>query len=355
VTKLFSAPQFARYTPQWLRCYRRELLGQDAVAGAIVALMLVPQSMAYALLAGLPPQYGMYASILPLFAYAWFGSSMTLAVGPVAITSLMTAAALTPLMTRGSAEYIAGAAVLALLSGAMLFILGLLRFGFLAKLLSNPVISGFTSGSSLLILIGQLSPLLGVPAQGATAIDMLLALLRNSAQLHVVTALVGIGALLMLALTRAYLADFMRRINCGARLADLLPKLMPMLVVIFAILLASNMQLAHDYGVAVVGVLPQGLPNLAVPVVARAHFNALLWPAFTIALINFVSSISVAQTLAIKRKQRIDADAELRALGAANIASALSGGMPVNGGFARSLVGLTPARKRRWRGLFPLY
>ncbi|HSB97329.1 MAG TPA: sulfate permease, partial [Spongiibacteraceae bacterium] len=341
MTKFFSAPTFNRYLPLWLRQYRREFFWQDLLAGAIVALMLVPQSMAYALVAGLPPQYGMYASILPLFAYAWFGTSMTLAVGPVAVTSLMTAAALTPLAAPGSAEYIAGAALLALLSGALLFVFGLLRFGFLAKLLSNPVISGFTSGSSLLILIGQIAPLLGLQVHADTAVGILVALLRNIATLHAATAAVGIGALLSLMVAREYSASLLRKLGCSAGTASLLPKLAPLLIVIGALIVASELQLAQRYGVAVVGVLPPGLPRLDFPLVERAHFHALLFPAFTIGLINFVSSISVAQALAIKRKQRIDADAELRALGAANIASALSGGFPVNGGFARSLVNFT--------------
>lgn len=349
MTKAFSAPLFAM--PLWMRQYRREFFPQDLLAGAIVALMLVPQSMAYALVAGLPPQYGMYASILPLFAYAWFGTSMTLAVGPVAVTSLMTAAALTPMAAPGSDEYIAGAALLALLSGALLFVFGLLRFGFLAKLLSNPVISGFTSGSSLLILIGQINPLLGLQVHAGTAIGTLAALLRNIASLHAATAVVGVTALLLLMVARAYSAPLLRKFGCSAGSASLLPKLAPMLIVIGAIIIASALQLAQRYGVAVVGVLPRGLPALDVPVVAHAHFKALLFPAFTIGLINFVSSISVAQALALKRKQRIDADAELRALGAANIASALSGGFPVNGGFARSLVSFTAGAQTPLAGI----
>ncbi len=318
--------------------YRREFFSQDLIAGAIVAIMLVPQSMAYALVAGLPPQYGMYASMLPLFAYAALGSSMTLAVGPVAVTSLMTAAALTPLFTPGSADYIAGAALLAFVSGAMLLLFGLLKCGFLAKFLSNPVISGFTSGSSLLILIGQINPLLGMHAGGDTAIATVIALLKNIDTLHFATTIVGVTALVVLILAREYLTQLARALDANSTLASLLPKLMPMLVIIAAIAIASELQLHEHYGVAVVGVIPQGLPALGLPILNSTHLSALLFPAFTIGLINFVSSVSVAQALALKRKQRIDADAELRALGAANIASAISGSFPINGGFARSVV-----------------
>ena len=323
--------------PRWLREYRREFLASDLLAGGIVALMLVPQSMAYALVAGLPAQYGMYASILPLLAYAWFGSSMTLAVGPVAVTSLMTAAALAPLAAVGSAQYIAGAALLALLSGILLLALGLLRFGFVAKLLGNPVISGFTSGSSLLILIGQLGPLLGVATHGASAGGVFVSWLRDIGELHAPTAAMGVGALVALVLSRNYLPRLLPRLGVEGAVAALVPKLAPVVVVIAAIAISSAAGLAA-HGVAVVGALPRGLPALGVPAMTQAQLVALLPAACAIGLVNFVSSISVAQALAARRKERIDPDAELRALGAANIASALSGGLPVNGGFARSMV-----------------
>ncbi len=327
-----------RFCPEWLARYRAELLPQDLIAGVIVAIMLVPQSMAYAIVAGLPAQYGMYASILPLIAYAFFGTSMTLAVGPVAVTSLMTATALTPLTAPGSAQYVAGTALLALLAGAMSLLFGVLRFGFLAKLLSNPVISGFTSGASLLILIGQINPLLGTHAHGETAFTQLAALFAAAANMHWPTAAIGISAMLLLFFQRRFLAPLARLLGARSTLAVLLPKLMPMLVVLLAIFLTLTLHWHERFGVAVVGAIPQGLPRVQVPATLGLPLQQLLFPAFAIALINFVSSFSVAQALALKRREKISADAELRALGAANIASALSGGFPVNGGFARSLV-----------------
>ena len=337
--------------PAWLRGYRVELLPQDLLAGAIVAIMLVPQSMAYALVAGLPPQYGMYASILPLVAYALFGSSMTLAVGPVAVTSLMTAAALAPLAVPGSERYIAGAALLALLSGAMLFVFGLLRFGFLAKLLSNPVISGFTSGSSLLILIGQINPLLGLHAHGDTTLALIVGLLRASADIHWPTAMTGGAALLFLIMAREYSAGVARALGMRMTTASLVPKLAPMLVVLLGIACAAHWQLSAQYGIAVVGAIPRGLPPLQLPKADLPYIKALLFPAFAIGLINFVSSIAVAQALAIKRREKISADAELRGLGAANIAAAISGGFPVNGGFARSLVSFSAGARTPLAGV----
>jgi SulP family sulfate permease len=333
------------YLPAWTRNYRREFFAHDIIAGVVVAIMLVPQSMAYAIVAGLPAQYGMYASILPLIAYALFGSSMTLAVGPVAVTSLMTAAALTPLAPQGSEVYAEGAALLALLAGIISLLFGILRFGFLAKLLSNPVISGFTSGASLLILIGQINPLMGMHAGGETPAAQIKALFAQSATLHWPTAAVGISAMLVLFFQRKFLAPFARLLGARPALAALLPKLMPMFVVVTAILLALIFRWHERFAIAVVGLIPRGLPPLQLPRADGLPLRQLIFPSFAIALINFVSSFSVAQALALKRsekaperREKINADTELRALGAANIASAVSAGFPVNGGFARSLV-----------------
>jgi len=325
--------------PAWLLRYRKENFFQDLLAGVVVAMMLVPQSMAYAIVAGLPAQYGMYASILPLLAYAAFGTSMTMAVGPVAVTSLMTASALTPLAPPGSASYIVAASLLALISGGMLLACGVLRLGFVAKLLSNPVISGFTSGSSLLILIGQIAPLLGMSASGGSAASTLVSLLENGSTLHGPTALPGLGTLVLLLLAR---------LPSGA---GLLLKIVPMLVMLGALVVSAVLHLHESSGVAVVGAISAGLPPLQWPSMSDGHFRALLFPAGTIALVNFVSSISVAQSLALARKEKVNADAELRALGAANVASALSAGFPISGGFARSLVNFAAGAKTPLAGV----
>ena len=341
----------AHILPAWLRNYRIEMLPHDLIAGMVVAIMLVPQSMGYALVAGVPPQYGMYASILPLLAYAAFGSSMTLAVGPVAITSLMTAAALTPLLAPGSSEYIAGAMLLALLSGVLLLLCGVARFGFLAKFLSNPVISGFSSGSSLLILVAQLPPLLGVHLPADSALATLWALLRRIGGIHVATAAIGAAALLLLTLSRNYIGGVLRRLSGSPRLATMAPKLAPMLIVLAAVVLSNRLHWHEYFGVAIVGLIPRGLPSPHWLLPTVPQLKTLLLPAAAIALINFVSSISVAQALALQRKERINADAELRALGAANIASAISGGFAVSGGFARSLVNFSAGAQTPMAGV----
>lgn len=165
--------------PGWLTGYRRQWLAGDANAALVATMLLVPQALAYAALAGLPPHIGLYASLLPLIGYALFGSSMVLSVGPVAVLALMTASALKPIAVPGSPEYLAGAVLLALLSGLMLVIMGSLRMGALANLLSHPVIGGFVAGAATLIIIGQVRPLLGIEAQGDTALQLLLAIVEQ--------------------------------------------------------------------------------------------------------------------------------------------------------------------------------
>ncbi|AOG22212.1 SulP family inorganic anion transporter [Acidovorax sp. RAC01] len=324
--------------PEWLRGYRRSLLAGDMVAGAIVTVMLIPQSLAYALLAGLPPQMGLYASILPIVAYALLGSSMTLAVGPVAVASLMTASALQPLAATGSPEYVALAMLLALLSGGMLLVFGALRLGFLAHFLSHPVISGFISGSAILIAVGQLGHLLGVKAGGAHALDSLVNLAQALPSTNLTTLALGGGSVLFLWAARRFLALWLARAGLGSKAADMLAKLAPMLAVVVSTALVGWMRLDASSGVSVVGAVPQGLPAIGMPSVDVGAVSQLWLPALLISLVGFVESVSVAQSLALRRQQRIKPDHELLGLGAANVASALSGGFPVTGGFARSVV-----------------
>ena len=324
--------------PDWLKQYQSTWLAGDVIAGAIVTVMLIPQSLAYAMLAGLPPQAGLYASLLPIFAYALFGSSMTLAVGPVAVASLMTATALAPLAIAGSVDYAALAVILALLSGVMLFVFGILRLGFLAYFLSHPVISGFISGSAVVIAIGQHKYIFGINTPRGGIITTLHSLIVGFPTLNVSTTLLGCGALLFLFFARSYLATVLKHIGLSAKSADLSAKLAPMMVVIVATLIVNLGQLDQQAQVSVVGNVPAGLPSLAIPSIQLHDIQALWLPALLISLVGFVESVSVAQSLALKRNQRITPNKELLGIGAANIASALSGGYPVTGGFARSVV-----------------
>ncbi|CAM8651326.1 SUL1 Sulfate permease and related transporters (MFS superfamily) [Oxalobacteraceae bacterium] len=324
--------------PDWLRHYQRPWLSGDLTAGLIVTVMLIPQSLAYAMLAGLPPQIGLYASILPLLAYAFFGSSMTLAVGPVAVASLMTASALTPLAAPGSESYLVLAVLMALMSGLILFVAGLLRLGFLAYFLSHPVISGFISGSAILIAIGQLKYLLGISLPSGSIIATMKGLAHQISAINTNTAIIGIAALIFLFFARSALAPLLKAAGLPTKVAELLSKLAPMAVVIVSTAVVASTGLDQSAQVAIVGQVPSGLPDIGLPQISWQQTQALWLPALLISLVGFVESVSVAQSLALKRGQRISPDRELLGIGAANIASALSGGYPVTGGFARSVV-----------------
>jgi SulP family sulfate permease len=324
--------------PDWLRQYQRPWLSGDLTAGLIVTVMLIPQSLAYAMLAGLPPQIGLYASILPLLAYAFFGSSMTLAVGPVAVASLMTASALTPLAAPGSESYLMLAVLMALMSGLILFIAGLLRLGFLAYFLSHPVISGFISGSAILIAVGQLKYLLGISLPSGSIIATMKGLAHQISTINTNTAAIGIAALIFLFFARSALAPLLKAAGLPTKVAELLSKLAPMAVVIVSTAVVASTGLDQSAQVAIVGQVPSGLPDIGLPQISWQQTQALWLPALLISLVGFVESVSVAQSLALKRGQRISPDRELLGIGAANIASALSGGYPVTGGFARSVV-----------------
>jgi sulfate permease, SulP family len=324
--------------PHWLLRYQRAWLVGDVTAGLIVTVMLIPQSLAYSLLAGLPPQMGLYASMLPIVAYALLGSSMTLAVGPVAVLSLMTASALAPLASAGSAEYALLAVQLALISGLMLVVFSALRLGFLANFLSHPVLSGFITGSAILIAVGQLKHLLGVPVAGAHLFDMLANLVDNIDQTNPVSATIGTLSLLVLVLARRWLEPLAIRLGLPAAQAQLLGRFMPMLVVLTATGGVALLKLDQTAAVSVVGLVPQGLPHFALPTPSWSGLSQLWLRALLISLVGFVESVSVAQALALKRQQRIAPNRELLGLGAANLVSAISGSFVVTGGFARSVV-----------------
>jgi sulfate permease, SulP family len=334
-----KAGPIARYFPilDWGRDYNRAVLADDMTAAVIVTIMLIPQSLAYALLAGLPPVVGLYASILPLMLYAVFGTSRTLAVGPVAVISLMTASAAGTVASQGTAEYLEAAITLAMLSGVMLAVLGLLRAGFLANLLSHPVISGFITASGVLIATSQLEHILGVRAGGDNWPDMLGSLAQAIGGTNFATLAVGALSILFLFWVRQGGKPALKALGLRERPADLISKASPILAVALSITAVVALGL-DDKGVNLVGSIPQGFPPFALPSTEISLIEKLWVPALLISIIGFVESVSVAQTLAAKRRQRIAPDQELIGLGTANIASAFSGGYPVTGGFARSAV-----------------
>jgi SulP family sulfate permease len=334
-----SATPLERWLPciGWARQYSTETFTHDLLAAVIVTIMLIPQSLAYAMLAGLPPYIGLYASILPLVAYGLFGTSRTLAVGPVAVISLMTAAAAARVAAPGSPAYIEAALILAFLSGVILVAMAVMRLGFLANFLSHPVISGFISASGILIAAGQLKHILGISVSGETLPQIAGALAAAIGGASLPTLLIGAGATLFLFWVRRSLKALLMRAGLPGRAADLLAKAGPVFAIIVSILLVRQFDLAAA-GVRIVGSIPQGLPPFTLPRLDTALWADLLPAALLLSLVGFVESISVAQTLAAKRRQRIVPDSELLGLGAANLAAAFSGGYPVTGGFARSVV-----------------
>ncbi|MFA5597667.1 MAG: sulfate permease [Pusillimonas sp.] len=338
--------------PDWIKSYRRDLLPGDITASLIVTVMLIPQSLAYAMLAGLPPEIGLYASVLPLVAYALLGTSMTLAVGPVAVASLMTASALAPLAAPGSPEYIALAITLSMLSGAMLLVFGVLRLGFLAYFLSHPVISGFITGSAILITISQLKHIFGVQASSGDVLTTVFDIATRLPDANPATTLIGVLTLGFLFFARKALGQLLQKAGIPAATAALLGRLAPMVAVILSIVAVSQLDLANTAGVSIVGTVPEGLPALQFLVPGGNDLANLWLPALLISLVGFVESVSVAQSLALKRQQKINPDRELLGLGAANIASAVSGGYPVTGGFARSVVNFSAGANTPLAGVF---
>ena len=336
---------------QWGRSYDRSTLSRDLLAASIVTVMLIPQSLAYALLAGLPPQAGLYASVAPLLLYALLGSSRVLAVGPVAVVSLMTAAAIGTHAAPGSEHYWAVAITLACMSGTMLLLMGVLRLGVLANFLSHPVIAGFISASGLLIAASQFKTLLGVNAHGENFVALVLDLLHQLPDLHGLSLAVGGAVLVFLLWVRQGLKPLLARMGFAARSADMLAKAGPVVAIALSTALAWYFQWQNQ-GLKIVGEVPGGLPPLTLPLWDASLWKSLAMPALLISVVGFVESVSVGQTLAAKRRQRIEPDQELLALGASNIAASLSGGFPVTGGFARSVVNFDAGAQTPAAGVF---
>ncbi len=345
--------RLSRFLPvlDWGRDYGRADLMGDGVAAIVVTIMLIPQSLAYALLAGVPAEVGLYASIAPLIAYAVFGSGRTLSVGPVAIVSLMTAAALAELNLQSPTATVAAAGVLALLSGLILLAMGALRLGFVANFLSHPVISGFITASGLLIAASQLKHLLGVPVSGHTLPDIIGQLVRSLGQINVPTLVIGLLATVFLVWVRSGFARLLKTLRTPVGLIGPLVKAGPVFAVVATTWAAWQFDLGN-HGVSLVGEVPSGLPSPGMPAFDPDVWLALMGSAALISLIGFVESVSVAQTLAAKRRQRIEPNQELVGLGASNVASAVAGGIPVTGGFSRSVVNFEAGASTPAAGVF---
>jgi SulP family sulfate permease len=348
-----TAAQFKQYFPilTWAKDYNRDTASSDILAAVIVTIMLIPQSLAYALLAGLPAEMGLYASILPLVAYAIFGTSRALAVGPVAVVSLMTAAAIGNLGLSDPVQIALAAGTLAFISGVMLSIMGVLRLGFLANFLSHPVIAGFITASGILIAASQLKHLLGVQAHGHTLVAVLGSIFAHLSETNLFTLVIGLAATAFLFWVRKGLKPLLLAKGLKPRLADVLAKAGPVAAVAVTTVSVWLFGL-QEMGVQIVGAVPTGLPPLTTPSLSPDLWGQLFLSALLISIIGFVESVSVAQTLAAKKRQRIIPDQELIGLGTSNIAAAVSGGYPVTGGFARSVVNFDAGAETPAAGAF---
>ncbi len=328
-----------KYLPilDWSSDYSREKFSSDAIAAVIVTIMLIPQSLAYALLAGLPAEVGLYASIAPLVFYAIFGTSRTLSVGPVAVVSLMTLTSVSLIAEPGTIGYLETAIALAFLSGLIMVVMGLLKMGFIANFLSHPVISGFITASGILIAFSQLKHILGIEISAHTIHEQVGELLSQLSNVNVPTATIGISSLIFLFWARRSLGKLLVSIHIEKKLAGSLVKAGPVVIVIISIIMTAAWALDQE-GVKIVGAIPAGLPDITMPILDMEIFTKLFMAALLISLVGYVESVSVGQTLAAKRRQKIDPNQELVALGFSNIGSSISGGYPVTGGFSRSVV-----------------
>lgn len=325
-----------------LKDYRRDAFIGDLIAGLVVAIMLVPQAMAYAMLAGLPPQVGLYASIVPLMLYALFGTSNTLAVGPVAMVSLLVVSGVGELAEPGSSEFISLCLTLALMVGIIQILMALFRMGFLVNFISHSVLTGFTSAAAIVIAFSQIKHLLGVSIEaGEYPFQLIAGTLSKVGQSNPATLALGLASILLLVLFAAGMGPVLKRIGLKDAWVTSICKTGPLVAVIVTALTVFSIGLNESRSVAIVGDIPAGLPSFTLPDLSLGTIRSLLPLALVITLVGYLESISVAKALASRRREKVKPNRELFALGMADVGAAFTGGYPVTGGFSRSLVNFT--------------
>ena len=328
--------------------YNGSIFTEDLVAAIIVTILLVPQSLAYALLAGLPPQVGIYVSIFPLLAYALLGSSKYLNVGPTAVISIMTAASISILP---ESERLISAAALGVMTGSILLVAWLFKAGFIMNFVSRPVVSAYITGAAILIIISQLKHIFGVNIYSSTALSMLSELLKNMYNINEYSMLIGICAISLLIIINRYLAYSLIRLRIKSRRAKLVGRIAPILIVAIFIMFSSYYNFSNTFDLNVVGEIPKGLPPFSIPVLPYSSLQSLAMPAVVIAIVAFVDSCSTAQELAARSRSRVDSNKELLSLGASNLVAGMTGGYPINGSMSRSAVNFNAGGKTRFVGL----
>ncbi|PSJ80963.1 SulP family inorganic anion transporter [Neisseria iguanae] len=327
--------------PLWLRRYDRRCLSQDIIAGLVVGIIVIPQSLGYAALAGLPPVYGLYSAIVPVLVYAWVGASNVNAVGPVAVTAIMTAHALQGYQHLPPEQYALLAAFLALLMGALLWLASLFRLGWITRFISQGVTAGFVTGASILVFISQIKFLIGANLSGSTIIDYTLSFINRIHTLHLPTLMVGALAFGLFFINRYYLKRWLAH-WLTLKTAQFIVRLLPLIIMIAAVAFSLILDFQQN-GIAVIEYVPAKLPHFVLPFSDGLHdvlsqILHLLPAAALIALIAFVSSNSVAASCARKRQEHFDTNQELKGLGWANMIGAFFQSFPVVGGFSRTAV-----------------
>lgn len=336
----------------WSKHYNKQTFLSDVIAALVISMMLIPQSLAYATLAGLPPQAGLYASLLPLIAYALFGSSGPLSVGPFAITSIMTATALGSLFANSHFEpeqMMIAAAILALLSGLFLLAFGVFRLGFLTNFISFPVVTGFIAASAIIIASSQLGNILGLDIHSDNFFHILGQVCEQIEHINTATLIFSILIILFLYFMPKVLRTIIFNRTQHGLLADSISKATPVLAIGLSILAVVLGDL-QDVGIHIVGDIPQGLPTFILPQwsllnLSHDDWKGLLHSALLISIIGFISSLSAAQTFAAKQRQRISPNQEAIALGIANISASCSSAFPVSASLSRSAVSFNAGAK----------
>jgi len=324
---------------QWLPNYKSAFFKKDLIAGLTVAIVLIPQAMAYAMLAGLPPVYGLYASVFPLLIYAFLGTSRQLGIGPVAMDSLLVAAGLGALVITGIENYIAMAIFLAFVVGAIQVLLGVFRMGFLVNFLSKPVLNGFTSGAVLIIMLSQIKHLMGVEVSNSSKFHTLLSnIAEKISEINMYDLAIGIAAILLILLLKKW--------------SKKIPAIL--IAVVLGIMLVNFLGL-DSKGVKIVGAIPAGLPSFQIPEFNLDNLLQILPIAFTIALVGYLEAISIGKAIEERNNEtKMDANQELVALGASNIVGSFFQSYPVAASFSRSAINNEMGSKSNLSGLITM-
>ena len=327
-----------RCLPHWVTHYNKANLSQDLLAGIIVGILVIPQSLGYAMLSGLPPVYGLYSAIVPVLVYAWIGASSVNAVGPVAITAIMTAQALQPYNELPPMHYAIMASFLALITGVLLWLASVFRLGWITQFISRGVTAGFISGAAILILVGQIKYVTGIAISGNSLLENVETFLFHRRELHVPTLMVGVAAFTVLFINRYYLKTWLKPL-LAAKVIEVITRMLPLGVLAIGII-ASQVGNFAAIGIRTVADVPSGLPHFVLPFyqISPVELINLLPAAGLMALIAFVSSNSVASSFARQRHETYDANLELKGLGVANIAGAFFQSFTIVGGFSRTAV-----------------